>query len=74
MKKQLAVDVMSEIDYPHDKLEGIWLREDGSIGLLNDDDFGITDEDENIGQKYLDANKTIQDANRLYIVRPKSCE
>lgn len=74
VKKQLAVDVMSELDYPHDKLEGIWLREDGSIGLLNDDDFGITDEDENIGQKYLDANKTIQDANRLYIVRPKSCE
>lgn len=74
VKKQLAVDVMSEIDYPHDKLEGIWLREDGSIGLLNDDDFGITDEDENIEQKYLDINKTIEDTNRLYIIEPKQCE
>lgn len=74
VKKQLAVDVMSELDYPHDKLEGIWLRKDGSIGLLNDDDFGITHEDENLEQKYLDINKTVEDTNRLYIIEPKPCE
>ena len=74
VKKQLAVDVMSEIDYPHDKLGGIWLRGDGSIGLLNDDGFGITDEDKNIEQKYLDINKTIEDTNRLYIIEPKQCK
>lgn len=73
--KTLAVDVTAELDYPHDKLEGLWLRKDGSLGLLNDDDFGITDvtlPDGRIAleQKYLDKDKTIKDGNRLYLVRP----
>lgn len=73
--KTLAVDVIAELDYPHDKLEGLWLRRDGSLGLLNDDDFGITDvtlPDGRIAleQKYLDNDKTITDGNRLYLVNP----
>ncbi|MDO5769488.1 MAG: esterase-like activity of phytase family protein [Psychrobacter sp.] len=70
--KSLAVNVLKAIDYPHDKLEGIWLRQDGSIGLLNDDDFGMTDDDGQLEQKYLDANKTMEDANRLYVVKPST--
>ena len=83
VKKTLAVDVLAELDYPHDKLEGLWLRQDGSIGILNDDDFSITDAerplisdstitklDHLIEQKYLDHDKTIVDANRLYLVKP----
>ena len=70
IQKTLAVDVLETIDYPHDKLEGIWLRQDGSIGLLNDDDFAMTDDDSQLEQKYLDTAKTIEDANRLYIVKP----
>ena len=81
----LVVDVIGAVDYPHDKLEGLWLRQDGSLGLLNDDDFCITDSavtdsesldstidklDNLIEQKYLDHDKTIEDANRLYIVMP----
>lgn len=73
--KKLAVDVIAELDYPHDKLEGLWLRHDGSLGLLNDDDFAITDVvmadgSNSLEQKYLDSKKTIKDANRLYIVNP----
>ena len=83
--KTLVVDVIGAVDYPHDKLEGLWLRQDGSLGLLNDDDFCITDSavtdsesldstidklDNLIEQKYLDHDKTIEDANRLYIVMP----
>ena len=73
--KTLAVDVLAAIDYPHDKLEGLWLRHDGTLGLLNDDDFAITDfiraDGSNVvEQKYLDNEKTIEDANRLYIVTP----
>ena len=83
--KTLVVDVIGAVDYPHDKLEGLWLRQDGSLGLLNDDDFSITDSavtdsesldstidklDNLIEQKYLDHDKTIEDANRLYIVMP----
>ena len=77
VRKTLVVDVLKAVDYPHDKLEGLWLRQDGSLGLLNDDDFAITDSesldstvDNLIEQKYLDNEKTIVDANRLYIVLP----
>ena len=79
VKKTLVVDVLASLDYPHDKLEGLWLRQDGSLGLLNDDDFAMTDTDTDteiveakstVEQKYLDAEKTIEDANRLYLVMP----
>ncbi len=75
VKKTLVVDVLTTLDYPHDKLEGLWLRQDGSLGLLNDDDFAMTDAEiitskSTIEQKYLDKEKTIEDANRLYIVIP----
>ena len=73
--KTLVVDVLASLKYPHDKLEGLWLRQDGSLGLLNDDDFAMTDTDiinpkSSVEQKYLDKQKTIEDANRLYIVMP----
>lgn len=71
VQKTLAVDILQTIDYPHDKLEGIWLRQDGSIGLLNDDDFAMNDSDKGVEHKYLDAQKTIIDGNRLYVVQPK---
>ena len=74
-KKTLVVDVLATLDYPHDKLEGLWLRQDGSLGLLNDDDFAMIDTEivnakSTVEQKYLDKEKTIEDANRLYIVMP----
>lgn len=71
VQKTLAVDILQTIDYPHDKLEGIWLRQDGSIGLLNDDDFAMNDSDKGVEHKYLDTEKTIIDGNRLYVVQPK---
>ncbi len=75
VKKNLVVDVLATLDYPHDKLEGLWLRQDGSLGLLNDDDFAMTDTEivgaqSTVEQKYLNAGKTIEDANRLYLVMP----
>ena len=80
VEKTLVVDVLATLDYPHDKLEGLWLRQDGSLGLLNDDDFAMTDSEtihsknmhstRTVEQKYLDREKTIEDANRLYIVMP----
>ena len=75
VQKTLVVDVLASLDYPHDKLEGLWLRQDGSLGLLNDDDFAMTDTEivdakSSVEQKYLDKPKIIEDANRLYIVMP----
>ncbi|WP_372844143.1 esterase-like activity of phytase family protein [Psychrobacter sp.] len=77
VKKTLVVDVLASLNYPHDKLEGLWLRQDGSLGLLNDDDFAMTDTEivdaqSSVEQKYLDQEKTIEDANRLYIVMPRA--
>jgi|TARA_B100001179_G_scaffold167808_1_gene123725 hypothetical protein len=81
VKKELVVDVMSKIDYEHDQIEGIWLKNDGAISLSNgaislsnNDDFNIIDENKNVEQKYLDINKTIEDTNSLYMIEPKSCE
>ena len=68
--KVLVVDAVSELNYPHDKLEGLWLRQDGSLGLLNDDDFAAWSSNNKLEQKYLDKDKTVEDANRLYIVKP----
>ena len=70
VSKTLVVDVIAALNYPHDKLEGLWLRQDGALGLLNDDDFAMTDVNNTVEQKYLDSEKTIEDANRLYIVIP----
>ena len=75
VRKTLVVDVLATLDYPHDKLEGLWLRQDGALGLLNDDDFALTDTEiinatSTVEQKYLDKEKTIEDANRLYLVMP----
>ena len=69
--KQLVVDVVKELKYPHDKLEGLWLRQDGTLGLLNDDDFSVETQENKLRQKYLDKEGRMQDIGRLYIVKPK---
>ena len=71
VKKTLVVDVLAALaGYAHNKLEGLWLRHDGTLGLLNDDDFAINDSDAGVEHKYLDADKTLIDTTRLYIVTP----
>lgn len=70
--KTLAVDVFKYLGaYPHDKLEGIWLINPNTIGILNDDDFGIWSDTANkIKAKTLSPTTgTERDGNRLYIVK-----
>ncbi|GHE77765.1 esterase-like activity of phytase family protein [Thalassotalea profundi] len=66
--KSLLVDLVAETGYPHDKLEGIWLINDSTIGVINDDDFATWVTGGVLEQKYLDAGQTVIDANRLYII------
>lgn len=71
VKKTLAVDLVAALgDYPHDKLEGIWLINGNTLGVLNDDDFAVwSDATKKIRQKTLSpTNGTVIDGNRLYIV------
>ncbi len=68
--KTLAVDLINALgDYPHDKLEGLWLIDAHTLGVLNDDDFAITSNaSKKIAVKYLPPTNTIIDGGRLYIV------
>ena len=70
--KTLAVDLIAELgDYPHDKLEGIWLINSNTIGVINDDDFAVwTGDNSTTIQKYISTTETEEhiDGNTLYIV------
>ncbi len=69
--KTLAVDLITELgDYPHDKLEGIWLINSSTIGVLNDDDFAVRKGDgSSTIQKYISNTETEEniDVSTLYV-------
>ncbi len=67
-RKTLLVDLVARTSYPHDKLEGMWLINNSTIGVLNDDDFATWASNGVIEQKYLDAEQKVIDSSRLYIV------
>jgi len=69
VSKKLVVDVVASLPnkYPHDKLEGIWYISDTKIGVINDDDFGVTAKGPEIIQKILPGTSDI-DQNTLYIL------
>lgn len=69
VKKSFMIDLVQLTGYPHDKLEGIWLINNRTIGVLNDDDFVVTDADgdSNVDQKILPGS-TDKDASSLYLV------
>ncbi len=66
VEKELVIDMVKEVNYPHDKMEGLWIINDHTIGVLNDDDFAIWSTKGRLHQKYLD--ETTIDRNTLYIV------
>ncbi len=65
--KKLIIDMVNEVGYAHDKMEGLWVIDDQHLGILNDDDFATWSTDGKLEQKYLDKN-TI-DSNRLFIIK-----
>lgn len=69
--KSLAVNAFASLgDFPHDKLESIWLINSTTIGIINDDDFGVwSDATNKIRAKTLSPTSgTVRDGNRLYIL------
>lgn len=66
MSKSLVVDMVAEVGYPHDKMEGLWVIDDQRLGVLNDDDFATWSTDGQLEQKMLDANTV--DGGRLFII------
>ncbi len=64
--KTLVIDMVAQVGYPHDKMEGLWVINESTLGVLNDDDFATWSTEGQLHQKFLDD--TIIDSNVLYIV------
>lgn len=66
--KSLVYDAVAGQKYPHDKMEGLWVIDADTIGIINDDDFAIEPDGQgNVRQKLLHTGKV--DANTLYVVK-----
>jgi hypothetical protein len=68
VEKSLVVDMVAQVEYPHDKMEGLIVFNNSTLGVLNDDDFATWSTGGVLEQKYLDEAKTKVDGNTLYIV------
>ncbi|MDT3337545.1 esterase-like activity of phytase family protein [Shewanella sp. SP1S1-7] len=66
--KSLVLDMAAKTQYPHDKMEGLWLIDNKRLGVLNDDDFATWSNNNTLEQKYLDSAQSDIDGNTLYIV------
>ena len=66
--KTLVVDLVERLQYPHDKVEGLWVIDDQHLAVLNDDDYAFSEKDGVLEQKYLDKEQNKIDANTLYII------
>jgi len=66
VRKTLVVDMVDEVAYPHDKMEGLWVIDEHHLGVLNDDDFATWSTKGKLEAKRLD--KTTIDSNKLYII------
>ncbi|UPW19051.1 esterase-like activity of phytase family protein [Agarivorans sp. TSD2052] len=69
LEKTLIYDLLVDMPrpYPHDKLEGLWLRANKQLAVLNDDDFAIAAKGEQVIQKTLPATQRT-DQNTLYFI------
>ncbi len=63
-----VLDMGKAVKYPHDKMEGLWLINDTTLGVLNDDDVGLWFNTKGMEPKYLDAALTRIDSGTLYIM------
>ena len=66
--KTLVVDLVERLQYPHDKVEGLWVIDEQHLAVLNDDDYAFSETDGVLEQKYLDRDQQVIDANTLYII------
>ena len=66
--KTQVLDMGKAVKYPHDKMEGLWLINDTTLGVLNDDDMGLWFNSKGMEPKYLDNARTRVDINTLYIM------
>jgi len=68
IEKELVVDMVKQVEYPHDKMEGLVVFNDSTLGVINDDDFATWSTGGVLEQKYLNEELTVIDGNILYVV------
>ncbi|MEG1709739.1 MAG: esterase-like activity of phytase family protein [Acinetobacter sp.] len=66
--KILVVDLVERLQYPHDKIEGLWVIDEHHLAVINDDDYAFSETDGVLQQKYLDQDQKVIDGNTLYII------
>ena len=69
VEKELVVDMVQQVEYSHDKMEGLIVFDHSTLGVLNDDDFATWSTSDVLEQKYLNEEQTRIDANTLYIIK-----
>jgi len=69
VEKTLVVNMIDAVGYPHDKMEGLILFNNSTLGVVNDDDFATSDTNGVLEQKYLNTANTKEDGSTLYIIR-----
>ncbi|KXI29967.1 esterase-like activity of phytase family protein [Paraglaciecola hydrolytica] len=67
-KTSLVVNMVNEVSYPHDKMEGLWILDNHRLAVINDDDFATWSTNDVLEQKYLDDTQSRIDSNTLYII------
>ncbi|MBU6954084.1 esterase-like activity of phytase family protein [Hahella sp. HN01] len=67
VRKTLVVDLLAQMNYPHDKLEGLWIMDANKVAVINDDDFAVAEQNGNVAQKIIPATGRV-DANTLYVI------
>ena len=60
-KKELITDLVTEIGYGHEKLEGLWLLDEHTICVANDNDFALIEKDNKLNQKILPETNNPED-------------
>lgn len=70
VEKSLTLDMIAKVKYPHDKMEGLWVINNSTLGVMNDDDFALWVNPQTFAlqQKYLDKDNTVFDGNTLYVI------
>lgn len=69
VERTLLVDLLAlPGGYPHDKPEGLAVLGERTLALVNDDDFGITDEGGRLVPKTLPAAGGARDRNRVHFI------
>lgn len=66
VEKKLVVDMVEAVEYPHDKMEGLWVINEKTLGVINDDDFATWATKGALHAKTLGNSEV--DSNTLYIV------